>query len=484
MKNLKYTLILFWAAVLLSVSGCRTNPVTGKKELNFMSEQKEIALGKESDPAIVAGYGLYEDEKMQKFIDEKGQEMARISHRPHLNYEFKILDSPVVNAFAVPGGYVYFTRGIMAHFNNEAEFAGVLGHEIGHITARHSAKQYSKQMLGQVGLIAGVVLSPDVRNNFQQIQQGMGLLFLKFGRDAESQSDMLGVSYSTEVGYDSEYMAGFFKTLSRMREGTESESIPTFMSTHPDPGDRYNNVKQLTEIEQAKYPTKQFAVERDNYLRMIDGLVYGEDPKGGYVENNRFYHPVMKFQFAIPNGWRHANSPSQFQMAEPNGKAMMALTLAQGKTLEEAAQNFISQNSLTLVSSENGTVNGYPAIALVADQANQQDASQSIRILNYIINYNNTLLQIYGVSQAATFAAFRNTFKSTMQSFDKLTDPAKINVQPKRIRIKTVSKPGNFSSVLQGYGINTSAGKREHAILNGMELTDQLTSGTLIKIIE
>jgi len=262
MKKLNYLILLFWMATLCSLSSCKTNPVTGKKELNFMSEQKEIALGKESDPAIVASYGLYEDEKMQKFIDEKGQEMARISHRPHLNYEFKILDSPVVNAFAVPGGYVYFTRGIMAHFNNEAEFAGVLGHEIGHITARHSAKQYSKQMLGQVGLIAGVVLSPGVRNNFQQIQQGMGLLFLKFGRDAESQSDMLGVEYSTEVGYDSEYMAGFFKTLSRMREGTESETIPTFMSTHPDPGDRYNKVKQLTEKEQAKYPAKNFASRR------------------------------------------------------------------------------------------------------------------------------------------------------------------------------------------------------------------------------
>jgi len=484
MKNLKYLFILFWTVSIFSMSGCRTNPVTGKKELNFMSEQKEIALGKESDPAIVASYGLYQDDKMQKFIDEKGQEMARISHRPHLNYEFKILDSPVINAFAVPGGYVYFTRGIMAHFNNEAEFAGVLGHEIGHITARHSAKQYSKQMLGQAGLIAGVVLSPGVRNNFQEIQQGMGLLFLKFGRDAESQSDMLGVEYSTEVGYDSEYMAGFFRTLSRMREGTKSETIPTFMSTHPDPGDRYNNVKQLTEKEQAKYPAKNFAVERNDYLRMIDGLVYGEDPKGGYVENNRFYHPVMKFQFAIPNGWRTANSPTQFQMAEPNGKAMMALTLAQGATLEEAAQNFISQNKLTLVASEQGNVNGYQTIALVADQVNAQDASQSIRILNYIINYDGNILQIYGVSQASTFTAFRNTFKSTMQSFDKLTDLAKINVEPKRIRIKTVNKAGTLTSVLQGFGINTSDGKREHAILNGMELTDQLASGTLIKIIE
>jgi len=484
MKSLNYVIIMFLMASMLSFSGCKTNPVTGKKEINLMSEKKEIAMGKQYDPSIVASYGLYEDTKMQKFIDEKGQEMARISHRPHLNYEFKILDSPVVNAFAVPGGYVYFTRGIMAHFNNEAEFAGVLGHEIGHITARHSAKQYSKQMLGQVGLIAGVVLSPGVRNNFQQIQQGMGLLFLKFGRDAESQSDMLGVSYSTEVGYDSEYMAGFFKTLSRMREGTQAETIPTFLSTHPDPGDRFNNVKKLTEKEQAKYPNKKFSVERDNYLRMIDGLIYGEDPKGGYVQNDVFYHPVMKFQFDIPRGWRTANSPAQFQMADPNGKAMMALTLGQGKTLEEAAQNFISKNELTLISSENGNVNGYRAIALVAEQVNQQDASQSVRILNYIIEYDGKIFQIYGVSQTSTFPAFRKTFKATMQSFDKLTDPAKINVKPKRISIKTVSKAGTLTSVLREYKVSSAEGKREHAILNGMELSTPIKAGTLIKIIE
>ena len=484
MKVFKYVIILLGISGLFSLSGCKVNPVTGKKELSMMSESREIALGKETDPAILANFGLYENPQMQKFIDEKGQEMAKISHRPHLNYEFKILDSPVVNAFAVPGGYVYFTRGIMAHFNNEAEFAGVLGHEIGHITAKHSVKQQTRQMLGQIGLVAGVVLSPGVRNNIQDIQQGMGLLFLKFGRDAESQSDMLGVSYSTEVGYDSEYMAGFFKTLGRMREGTGAENIPTFMSTHPDPGDRFQNVKQLTQKEQAKYPNKKFAVGRDSYLRMIDGLVYGEDPKGGYVQNDRFYHPVMKFQFAIPRGWRTANSPAQFQMAEPNGKAAMSLTLGQGKTLEEASQNFISANKLNLLSSERGKVNGYNAISLIADQVNEQDNTQSIQILNYILDYNGTIFQIYGIAQKSTFAGFRSTFKATMLSFDKLTDPSKINVKPKRISIKTVSKTSTLQSILQGYKVTTSDGQKEHAILNGMELTDQIKAGTLIKVIE
>ena len=176
-----------------------------------MSTKQELALGKQSDPSIVGTFGKYDDDRLQKFINEKGKQMAAISHRPNLPYEFKILDSPVVNAFAVPGGYVYFTRGIMAHFNNEAEFAGVLGHEIGHITARHSAKQYSSQMIGQLGFVLGMVLSEDFRQYSNLAGTGLQLAFLKFGRNHESQSDKLGVEYSTEIGYDAHEMAGFFK---------------------------------------------------------------------------------------------------------------------------------------------------------------------------------------------------------------------------------------------------------------------------------
>src|SRR5688500_13331271 len=197
----KYILISCLTSLFL-FNSCATNPVSGKRQVVLMSEEQEIAMGKEADPQIVAQFGLYEDKALQDFITQKGKQMAAISHRPNLAYEFKIVDSDVLNAFAVPGGYVYFTRGIMAHFNNEAEFAGVLGHEIGHIAARHSAKQYSKAMLAQIGLVAGAALSPQFARFADIAQQGVGLLFLKFGRDAESQSDKLGVEYSTKIGYD------------------------------------------------------------------------------------------------------------------------------------------------------------------------------------------------------------------------------------------------------------------------------------------
>ncbi len=171
---MKNSLMLWLGSVLLVLSSCSRNPVTGKKELNFMSESQELSLGKESDPQIVAQYGLYENAGLQSFINEKGKQMGAISHRPNLTYEFKILDSPIVNAFAVPGGYVYFTMGIMCYFNNEAEFAGVLGHEIGHIAAKHSARQQRDQILGQVLFMGGVIFSEKFRQFADVAQQGMG----------------------------------------------------------------------------------------------------------------------------------------------------------------------------------------------------------------------------------------------------------------------------------------------------------------------
>ena len=298
MKN--YILISFLAASVFAFNNCARNPVTGKRQVVLMSEEQEIAMGKEADPQIVAQFGLYQDQALQAFITEKGKAMAAISHRPNLNYEFKIVDSEVLNAFAVPGGYVYFTRGIMAHFNNEAEFAGVLGHEIGHIAARHSVEQQRNAILGQLGIIAGMIIAPELAQFGEAASQGLGLLFLKFGRDAERESDKLGVEYSSKIGYDAQYMAGFFNVLKRKGEESGSAELPTFLSTHPDPGERNQNVAQLAAEWKQKLNLTNPQVNRDAYLKRIEGLIYGEDPKQGYLENNVFYHPELRLQFSIP----------------------------------------------------------------------------------------------------------------------------------------------------------------------------------------
>ncbi|MEL6863957.1 MAG: M48 family metalloprotease [Bacteroidota bacterium] len=487
MKNLSSSrfsyLTLFCLTLMgITVLSCSKNPVTGKRELMLMSEKQEIALGSQSDPDIVNSFGLYSDSTLQRFITSRGERMARISHRPNLNYEFKVLDSPVINAFAVPGGYVYFTRGILAHFNNEAEFAGVLGHEIGHITARHSAKQYSKTMVAQVGLIVGIVTSDKIRQFADLAQTSISLLFLKFSRDNESESDRLGVEYSTRVGYDAHYMADFFKTLNRMRSNSGGEAIPDFMSTHPDPADRYRRVGQLADKWQRDLNKTKLKVNRDSYLRMIDGLVYGEDPRQGFFENNRFYHPEMKFQFPVPNNWKTSNSPAKVQMAPESGQALLQLSLAQGKSLDEAAQNFVQNNELSLINSSKIRVNGFQAIKLLADQINQQDANGSIRILTYIIQFDQLLLQLDGLALTNDFAQYERTFENSIRNFDRLSDPDKLNRQPDRIRIRKVNRDGSLAETLRDFKVS-SQDMEEIAILNSMELKDQLKRGSLIKVV-
>ena len=464
------------------MAACSVNPVTGKKEVMFLSEENEIALGKQSDPQITAMYGLYEDEKMQQFINAKGNEMAAISHRAHLKYEFKILDSPIINAFALPGGYVYFTRGIMAHFNNEAEFAGVLGHEIGHITARHSAKQYTNAQLAQVLLIGGLIVSKELRGFANELSQGVQLLFLKFGRDNESESDQLGVEYSTKIGYDAHHMANFFQTLNRKHEESGAGEIPTFLSTHPHPLDRFNKVHQAAEKWQSDLGKTDLSVNRNQYLKMIDGIIYGDDPRQGYVDNNIFFHPDLRFQYPIPANWRTINMPTQVQMAPEDGKAMMLLTVSNAQSLEAAAQASAEQYQLETAESQRTRVNGLSALAVVSTQTNPQDPNQVIKLLSYYIDYNNLIYVFHGVSTQADFNTYYRHFTHTMKGFRVLKDPRRINVKPERIKIQTVSRSMTLSQAFTQFRISSER-HEELAVVNGMQLSDPLKAGDMIKVV-
>jgi predicted Zn-dependent protease len=474
-----YIKTAFAACAFFIFSECAKNPVTGNRQLVLMSEAQELEMGKSADPEIIQQYGLYPDSSLQRFINEKGKQMAAISHRPNIEYNFRVVDSDILNAFAIPGGYVYFTRGIMAHFNNEAEFAGVLGHEIGHIAARHSVAQQRNQLLGQLGIIAGVIIAPDLAQFAETASQGVGLLLLKFSRDAERESDRLGVEYSSKIGYDATQMAGFFQTLQRQSDASGSAELPTFLSTHPNPGDRYNTVSKLAKEWKAKLNLTNPQQNRNAYLKRIEGLIYGEDPQQGYVENNAFYHPVLKLQFPIPQNWSYLNSPTAFQMAPKDGKAMMMLTLAKGNSLQEAASGILQQYKLQAVQTQQVSVNGLNAIAMVADQKQEQ---QTLRTLSYIIQYNNTLYHLIGVSSAENFNNYSSFFSYTMQHFGALTDPAKLNKKPERVRIKTVNQATTLEQSLKSIGVPAKR-HEEMAILNGMKLKDKLTSGTLIKII-
>jgi len=472
--------ICYLSVSIFLLQSCARNPVTGSRQVVLMSEAQELSMGKAADPQIIGQFGLYEDPQLQSFINQKGKEMAAISHRANIDYQFRIVDSDVINAFAIPG-YVYFTRGIMAHFNNEAEFAGVLGHEIGHITARHTVSQQTKQTLGQIGLIGAMVISPQLAQFGEAASQGLGLLFLKFGRDAERQSDELGVEYSTKIGYDASEMADFFQTLERKGEASGAQELPNFLSTHPNPGDRNTAVKKLAAEYKQKLNATNLQVNREAYLKRIEGLVYGEDPKGGYLENSVFYHPELKFQFNVPQNWSYQNTPQQVQMAPKDGKALMFLTLAQGNNLQQAASAALQKFQLQTRESSQVSVNGLQAIAVVADQ--QQQNGAVIRTLSYFIQYGASIYHIIGVSSLNDFNVYAQYFSNTMQSFRQLNDPSKINKKPERVRVKTVRQDATFEQAMRNYNVPDRR-IEEFAILNGMRRTDRVSAGSLIKVIE
>ncbi len=472
-------------ALLFLIPSCAINPVTGKKQFMLMSEAQEVALGAQYDPSVISTFGIYENAQLLEFITTKGTEMGKISHRPNLEYKFKILDSPVINAFAVPGGYIYLTRGILAQFNNEAELIGVLGHEMGHISARHSASQQSKQQLGQLLLVGGMIASEEFRQFGDYAMQGMQLLFLKFSRDNEREADRLGVEYSSKIRYDAHKMADFFNVLNKMQLASSHAGVPTFMSTHPDPGDRFNAVNSKTKEWQDSLSYTNWTVNQDNYLKMIDGIVYGEDPRQGFVEGNMFYHPELKFKYPIPPSWQLINSPMQVQMVPADEKAMMVFFMAQQNTLEEAGQEALNSLKLDVLDSKRVTINGSPAIIAISQQITQDEQTgqqQAIKVLSYIIQKNQNIYVFHGVAADADFNSYFRIFESTMSNFTNLTEPSKLNVRPQRIKIKSVQRSGSLADAFNSFRVPQSK-VNELALLNNMELSDRVQKGKLIKII-
>lgn len=463
---------------VIVAGGCTTDYVTGKRTFSLVSESQEIAMGKEADPMIVAQYGLYDDESLAALVNNIGRQTGRVSQRPQLDYTFRVLDSPVINAFALPGGYVYITRGILAHFNSEDELAGVVGHEVGHVVARHGAEQMSRQQLAGLGIGLGSVFSETFAKYADIASGGVGLLFLSFSRDQESESDRLGVEYSTELGYNAHRMADFFNTLKR-KGGQAGSTLPGFLSTHPDPGDREVKVDALANEWQGQVAYKPLNTDPNVYLDRIEGLVYGDDPRQGFVEKNVFYHPQLKFQFNVPAGWNLMNTPTMVQLSSDSKDAGIQLTL--GKTNDPVAEanNFVANNKATELGRESKMVHGYPAVRL---ETSLQSEGGELRVLSYFIVKDGSVYDIHGFTVATAYGKYVSTFDGVMGSFMTVTDTAVLNKKPMRVRIKKTSKAGDLRSVLTSFGSDPSM-LEDLAILNGRELDERIAAGTRIKTV-
>jgi predicted Zn-dependent protease len=465
--------------LVFSIPSCAVNPVSGKQELMLLSEADEVKLGRETDVQVTKEYGLYEDPKLIPYLDDLCQRLGKISHRPNLTYQFKILDSSVVNAFAVPGGYVYFTRGILATINSEAELAGLMGHEIGHITARHSAKQYSRAQLTQLGLGVGTILA-DIPILSGLVQLGAGMLFLRFSRDNEREADDLGVEYSSKVGYDATQMASFFETLERMNPGSDRSGLPGWFSTHPNPENRVQAVRTKAKEWQQKLGLRNCKINHDSYLKEIDGLMFGNDPRQGYVEENIFYHPNLRFQFPIPTKWKLNNKPSQVQMVSEGEDAIMLLSVISGATSRGAARTFISKTNAKVVKSDAIQINSLLTQQVISEIRTQKEA---YRIMSCFIEKGENVFIFHGLTFISRFQNYGSLFENTMRQFKELSDPRRINVKPDRIRVRYPKTADTLGNVLQSFGVPKERLK-EMALLNGGELNQVIPAKTLIKVVE
>jgi predicted Zn-dependent protease len=423
------------AALTLAMS-CARNPVTGKTELSLVSEGQEIALGKQTRDETLATIGLYENAEAQELVRRMGMEMAKASERPNLPWEFHLIDDDQVNAFAAPGGFIFITRGILAHMNSEAELASVMGHEIGHVTARHSAQQISRMQLGQLGLGVGMILSPTVRELGGTLSQGMQVLFLKFGRDAESQSDELGFRYMVADGYDPRGAAELFRTLGRVSERA-GQRLPEWQSTHPDPGNRVAmTLRRIDSLKATGRDPASLKANDESFVRMLDGMAFGQDPRKGFFRGNSFYHPDLKFQFTFPEGWKTANLPDRVVAQAPDGNALMQLRVGKG-TPEEAAQRFFQQEGMRAGKVERGKLNGLDAS--VGDFATQLEDGTQVNGAAGFVAHGGLTYALIGFA-AAQKGDIRGRFREVLRTFKPLTDPAMLNVQPAKVGVVRVPR--------------------------------------------
>ncbi len=468
------------ALAALAVS-CATNPATGKREFNLMSEAQEVEMGQQSDPEIRKEMGVVDDPRLQQYVDGIGRRLAAATERPGLPWTFTVVDTPAVNAFALPGGFIYLTRGILAHLNSEAEVAGVLGHEIAHVTARHSAAQYSKQTAGSLGLLLGQIFVPELQPFGQAAEAGLGLLFLKFGRDDELQADSLGAGYAAAEGWDPNGVANMLETLGRLAEGTDRKGVPNWLSTHPMPADRVARLDERVATLRAQ-ATRELVVNRAAYLERIDGLMFGENPREGVIRGNAFLHPDMRFRVEFPQGWRVQNSPQQV-VAQPTGGGgfvFLQLVQARGRTLSEVAANDLGQSGLEYIDGGETRINGLPAF--VATFRGQMQQMGDVVLRSAWIGHDNKVFRLAGLAGTSAYRQIQQIVDTSVRSFQPLSAGEAERIRPNVIDLYTVRQGDTWESLAREAGPDVVSANTL-AIVNGVSPQERPQPGDRIKIV-
>ena len=479
------------AALLLAVvaAACASNPVTGSRELVFMSQSQEADLGRQADAQIRSEMGVYEDPALQEYVAAIGNELAVVSHRPDLPWTFTVIDSPVVNAFAVPGGYIYLTRGLLAYLNDEAELAGVLGHEIGHVTARHSVQAYSRAAGAQMGLLLGQIFVPAMRPRYgapgvgDAAGQGLGLLFLKFGRDDERQADRLGAEYAIASGWDPHGVGDMLTTLGRIADTTDRRGTPNWLATHPEPAARVAGVSATVEALLAETTDlSALRVDRAGYLARVEGIVYGDNPEQGVVRGREFLHPALRFALEFPPGWEVHNGAEMVVAREPGQERYMLLQIAEetGYDLQRTAELGMAGSGFLEVQGTTSEINGLDAYIGTYTQDVRGVGPMIARVA--FIRSGPSVYLFGAFADAAGFRLIERDVHDSIHSFRQMSRVEAERIRPNRLAVYRVESGDTWQRIAQRVGGETVPAATL-AIMNGYPVNEQPLPGDVVKVV-
>jgi predicted Zn-dependent protease len=452
----------------------------------FMSKAQEKEIGQQEHPKILKSYGVYPDSALSGYIAQIGGSIAANSNDPNVGYTMTLLNSPIVNAFALPGGYVYITRGILALANSEAEVAGVLGHEIGHVTARHTAKRYDRAIgTGILGAIVGAVTGNQIASELFNL--GGQLYLAGFSRQQEYEADLLGVRSLARTGYDPYAEADFLATLDAETNleaklaGTEPQRMQ-FFATHPNTPDRVKSA-----IEEAK---KQGVAmngkprNRDIYLTKIEGMIYGDSPSDGFVRGQTFMHPELKLSFKVPDGFSLQNSPEAVVATAKDGSGIQfdggkAPAGRDPKTY--LTNDFANEIKVRPRNIETFDVNGMRAATGTARAQTSDGSTVDVRMT--AIEYESgTMYRFLMITPTNLTKSRDSALRATIMSFRKLSDSEAAALKPLRIHVVTAGAGDSVASLSSRMSFNDYREER-FRVLNGLGTSGQVVAGERYKII-
>jgi predicted Zn-dependent protease len=488
------------AIVVAALVGCGSktiNPVSGKEERSVMSEQQEVQLGAKEHQEILKEYGVLKNQRVQTYVNDIGQRLAKLSHRSELKWTFTVLDSPEINAFALPGGYVYITRGIMAYLGSEADLAGVIGHEIGHVTARHGAQRATRQQNAQLGATLGSLLGMvlDAKGGGgigQQIgeasQAAAAGYVAKYGREQELQADGLGAEYLSRVNYDPRNMIDVIRVLkdqerfaqdvARAEGRSVSQGGNSWLASHPSNDERLNSINRVA----AQYLTnKNYADEgRMRYLQIIDGMPFGENPEQGLTRGRNFYHSSLNFAMTAPSGWRIVNEADQLNFVAPAGDAALIVQLAPpnaGRNHEEVIRNVVKPVSGR---ADRYALNGLQATHFVgAVQAQGGQRAVELTVATGAAGQN--FLMVYAAKDAVTLQRNRALLRETEASFRGMTAQDISAARPWVLRTANLPRDG-FAGLARSAPMATLP-EQQLKLMNGVYSSGAVQPGALVKMV-